>query len=124
MGDWRFLSNHGYTLLCIARDPNMRMRDIADSVGITERAAHRIVSELVEGGYVNRARQGNRNHYEVQPDVPMRHPLVQEHSIGEILAVLANRPEGDSRTARADGLSERRRGERRAIQGQATARSR
>jgi len=109
MGDWRFLSNHGYALLCIARDPNMRMRDIADSVGITERAAHRIVSDLVEDGYVKRERQGNRNRYEVQPDVPMRHPLVQDHSIGEILAVLANRPE----VARADGLAERRRGERR-----------
>lgn len=91
MGDWRFLSNHGYALLCIARDPDIRIRDIADSVEITERAAHRIVSDLVEAGYLRRERHGNRNRYEVQLDVPMRHQLVRDHWIGEILAVLVNR---------------------------------
>src|SRR4051812_30806466 len=75
-------------LVCVARDPGSRLRDIADCIGITERAAHRIVSELVEEGYLTRERQGNRNRYEVQPDMPMRHPLLQDHWIGELLAVL------------------------------------
>lgn len=114
MGDWSFLSNHGLAMLCIARDPSMRMRDIGDAIGIKERAAHRIVNDLVEAGYVTRERQGNRNHYQVRAEVPMRHPLVQAHSIGEILAVLADqRWVVDNRPTPSDGLPERRRGERR-----------
>ncbi len=71
---WTFLSNHGHVLLAIARDPEARMRDIASRVGITERAAQLIVSDLVAGGYVERSRSGRRNSYRIVPGQPFRHP--------------------------------------------------
>jgi DNA-binding transcriptional ArsR family regulator len=86
--DWSLLTNHGHALLCVARDPEMTLRRIGDCVGITERAAHRIVSDLVEAGYLEKRREGTRNRYQIKPDVPMRHPLVQDHWVGELLAVL------------------------------------
>lgn len=101
MRDWGFLSNHGLALLCLARDPDLRIREVAAAVGITERAAHRLVNELVEGGYLERERVGRRNRYEIAPDVAMRHPLLEEHWIGELLVVLAGLPDrrssGDGR---------------------------
>jgi predicted transcriptional regulator len=72
----------------VAHDPGIRLRDIAVAVGITERAAHRILSELVEEGYVLRQRTGRRNRYQVVPELPLRHPLVQEREVGELLEVL------------------------------------
>ena len=65
-GDWDFLTNHAHVLLCVAHDPDVRLRDIAASVGITERGAHRIISQLVEEGYLTRERQGRRNRYKVE----------------------------------------------------------
>ncbi len=88
MSDWTFLTNHTHVLLCVARDPGARLRDVAEVVGITERAAQRIVAELEEAGYLTRSRDGRRNRYEVHPDVPLRHPLEREHAVGEILDVL------------------------------------
>ena len=85
---WDFLTNHAHVLVCVAHDPGARLRDIATAVGITERAAHRILSELVADGYVLRERQGRRNRYEVVVDLPLRHPLVQERELGELLEVL------------------------------------
>jgi DNA-binding MarR family transcriptional regulator len=85
---WDFLTNHAHVLLCVAHDPGIRLRDIAAAVGITERAAHKILSDLVDEGYVTRERNGRRNHYEVKPDLPLRHPLVQEREVGDLLAVL------------------------------------
>lgn len=85
---WDFLTNHAHVLICVAHDPQMRLRDIATAVGITERAAHRIVSELVDEGYVLRERQGRRNSYQVVPGLPLRHPLVEESEVGELLGVL------------------------------------
>jgi DNA-binding MarR family transcriptional regulator len=85
---WDFLTNHAHVLLCVAHDPGIRLRDIAGAVGITERAAHKILSDLVDEGYVTRERNGRRNHYEVKPDLPLRHPLVQEREVGDLLAVL------------------------------------
>jgi DNA-binding MarR family transcriptional regulator len=85
---WDFLTNHAHVLTCIADDPGIRLRDIAAAVGITERAAHRILSELVAEGYVRRERQGRRNRYTVITDRPMRHPLVQEREIGDLLEIL------------------------------------
>jgi predicted transcriptional regulator len=85
---WDFLTNHAHVLVCVARDPGIRLRDIAAAVGITERAAHRILSELVAGGYVLRERQGRRNHYQVVPELPLRHPLVEEGEVGDLLEVL------------------------------------
>ena len=88
MPQWSFLTNHAHVLLCIAHDPASRLRDISDAVGITERAAHRILSELVEEGYVARERVGRRNRYQVKPELPLRHPLVQGREVGDLLAVL------------------------------------
>ncbi|MSO41972.1 MAG: MarR family transcriptional regulator [Solirubrobacterales bacterium] len=85
---WDFLTNHAHVLVCVARDPGIRMRDIAAAVGITERAAHRIVSELVGEGYVLRERQGRRNRYEVRAELPLRHPLAQEREVGDLLTLL------------------------------------
>ena len=87
---WTFLTNHGQVLLCIARDPAARIRDIAEAVGITERAAQRIIAELIAGGYVEVRRVGRRNEYRINENAPMRHPLARERGIGEILAVLAD----------------------------------
>ena len=88
MPDWTFLTNHAHVLLCVSRDPEARLRDVADAVGITERAAQRIVAELEEGGYLTRSREGRRNRYEVHADVPLRHPVERDHAVGEILDVL------------------------------------
>ena len=89
---WDLLTNHAHVLLCVAHDPGIRVRDIADAVGITERAAHRILSELVEEGYVLRKRDGRRNRYEVRHELPLPHPLLQERQVGELLELL--RPAG------------------------------
>jgi DNA-binding MarR family transcriptional regulator len=85
---WRFLSNHTQVLLSLQRDPDARLRDIAQHVGITERAAQRIVADLVESGYVESERIGRRNHYRVNTDAAMRHPAQEGHEIGELLDLL------------------------------------
>ena len=85
---WRFLSNHTQVLLCIQRDPDVRFRDIAQMVGITERAAQRIVADLIESGYVESDRIGRRNHYRVNTEIAMRHPAQEGHDIGELLRLL------------------------------------
>ncbi len=86
---WTFLTNHGHVLVCIAGDPGIRGRDIATRVGITERAAQAIIADLVGEGYVNRTRIGRRNHYEINPDQPLRHPVEQPHSVGELLQLVS-----------------------------------
>jgi DNA-binding MarR family transcriptional regulator len=85
---WRFVTNHTQALLCIARDPDVRMRDLAATIGITERAAQRIVSDLIEAGFVERERIGRRNRYVVNTDRQMRHPSQEGHEIGELLDLL------------------------------------
>lgn len=94
---WTFLSNHGHVLICIAEDNEIRGRDIADRVGITERAAQSIVADLVEAGYVSRDRVGRRNQYEIHPELPLRHPVEAEHSVGELLMALGKK--GQTRRA-------------------------
>jgi uncharacterized membrane protein len=89
---WDFLTNHAHVLVCVNDDPGVRLRDIASTVGITERAAHRIVSELVDGGYLLREREGRRNHYTVKNDLPLRHPLGGGRKIGELLTLLKPAP--------------------------------
>jgi DNA-binding IclR family transcriptional regulator len=91
MPEYQFLTNHAQVLLCVAHDPGIRLRDIAETVGITERSAHRIVSELVDDGYVARERIGRRNIYKVEPDLPLIHALnreTQQRRIGDLLEVL------------------------------------
>lgn len=89
---WTFLTNHALVLLCVARDPQTRLRDIAERVGITERAAHRIVTDLEAAGYLTRHRKGNRNHYEIHPELPFRHPTNEDHAVGEMLKVMLRKP--------------------------------
>jgi predicted transcriptional regulator len=84
----RFLTNHALVLVCVAYDPGVRLRDVAATIGVTERAAHRILSELVEEGYVQREREGRRNRYQVVPNLPLGHPLDQEQEVGDLLEVL------------------------------------
>ena len=98
---WTFLTNHGHVLVCIATDPGVRGRDIAARVGITERAAQAIIADLVHEGYVTRTRVGRRNHYEINPDQPLRHPVEQPHSIGELLRLVAGLGPGRGRRATA-----------------------
>jgi len=83
-----FLTNHAHVLLCVARDAGIRHRDLAEQVGITERAAQRIVADLVEAGYLERTRVGRRNTYQLHTELPLRHPLERNHHIGEVLAAL------------------------------------
>ncbi|TFC93110.1 MULTISPECIES: winged helix-turn-helix domain-containing protein [Cryobacterium] len=90
MATWTFLTNHAHVLLCVADNPNVRLRDVAVQVGITERAAQRIVSELEEAGYLNREREGRRNTYRLNTAMPLRHPLDRDHRIGELLSAFAN----------------------------------
>jgi predicted ArsR family transcriptional regulator len=85
---WHFLTSHAQVLLCIEQNPDVRLRDIAVTVGITERAAQRIVSDLVDAGYVTREREGRRNRYALDRSIPMRHPSQFNHEIGELLDVL------------------------------------
>jgi predicted ArsR family transcriptional regulator len=96
--NWVFLSNHAHVLLCIARDPDARTRDIADQVGITERAAQRLVADLIADGYVKRTKNGRRNHYDVNREGSLRHPVLGDLEIGPLLDLL-----------HADGRSERSR---------------
>jgi DNA-binding IclR family transcriptional regulator len=83
------LTNHARVLLCIAKDPRIRLREIGDAIGITERAAHRIVAELVEAGYITRRRRGRRNEYTIQADLPLPEPLARGQNVGNLLAILA-----------------------------------
>ena len=85
---WRFVTNHTQVLLCIARDPDVRTRDIAQMVGITERATQRIVADLVEAGFVTVERVGRRNRYAIDRETAMRHEAQAGHPIGELLDVL------------------------------------
>lgn len=99
MPDWTFLTNHAHVLLCVARDPEARLRDVADDVGITERAAQRIVTDLVDAGYLERQREGRRNRYRLHTELPLRHPLERDHAIGEILQVLTRPKRPPARVA-------------------------
>jgi DNA-binding MarR family transcriptional regulator len=87
---WTFLSNHGHVLLCIARDPNVRVREIAQSVGITERAVQRILGELEAARIIGRTRHGRRTHYEINERQPLRHPIEAGHSIGELVRLIGS----------------------------------
>ena len=90
-GSWTFLTNHAHVLLCLAADPDLRLRDVAARVGITERATQRILHDLVEAGYVTRSRVGRRNRYELVRTGPLRHSLEAGHSVGELIEALASR---------------------------------
>jgi DNA-binding IclR family transcriptional regulator len=85
---WTFLSNHGHVLLLIARDPEIRLGDVAKRVGITERAVQRIIADLEAGHYIRRERWGRRNRYHLQPDLPLRHPLEAHRPLRALMALI------------------------------------
>ncbi|HET8724033.1 MAG TPA: winged helix-turn-helix domain-containing protein [Anaeromyxobacteraceae bacterium] len=90
---WTFLSNHGHVLVCLARDPDVRVREIATRVGISERAVLRILGELEEAGYVRRIREGRRTRYALQAGLPLRHPVEAHRSVGDLVAAVGAPPE-------------------------------
>ena len=90
--EWTFLTNHAHVLVCLAEEPDIRGRDVAARVGITERSAQAIIADLVAAGYVTRSREGRRNRYGIDAAAPLRHPLERDHTVGELLATLGRHP--------------------------------
>ena len=88
MSEWSLLSTHGLVLVCVARHPGARLREIAECVGITERAVQRVLGDLCTEGYVCRERVGRRNSYEIRPDLPLRHPALDDRRLSDLLAGL------------------------------------
>ncbi len=82
---WTYLTNHSHVLICLAQDPTSRLRDVADRIGITERAVQMIVADLESAGVLVRHREGRRNRYEIRPDQPLRHPVEWHRSVRELL---------------------------------------
>ncbi|MBL8173320.1 MAG: winged helix-turn-helix transcriptional regulator [Bryobacterales bacterium] len=100
---WTFLTNYSHVLLSIAADPAIRLRDVAERVGITERAAQRIVADLIEAGYLTSEKEGRRNRYQVNEELPLRHPIEQHRQVADLLALLEplrsrHSPEAKKRT--------------------------
>lgn len=91
METWTFLTNYGHVLLCIAADPEIRLKDVADKVGITERSTQRIVADLVEEGYLKLIKVGRRNRYQLRLDLPLRHPIERKNEIGVLLKLLGGK---------------------------------
>ena len=110
MANWSFLTNHGRALLCLARDPEARLRDVAAELGITERRAYAIVVDLTNAGYVIKSREGRRNRYEIQDHLPLPEPNAREGAIGDVLNLL-----GNSRQRQAPGRGARSGKERRRL---------
>jgi predicted transcriptional regulator len=88
-GTWTFLTNHSHVLICLARDPQLRLRDLAEQVGITERAVQGIVKDLEAAGCLTRHREGRRNRYDIVTDRPMRHRVERQHVVGDLLGAMA-----------------------------------
>lgn len=88
MQSWSFLTNHGRVLLCIARDPGARLRDVAASLAITERSAHAIIADLTAAGCIVKHKHGRRNRYQIQEHLPLPEPASLEPAIGDVLAML------------------------------------
>jgi len=101
---WRFLTNHAHVLVCIADDPGIRLRDIGERVGITERGAHRIVVELAAAGYITRQRNGRRIQYTINAHLPLPDPIVREQNVAGLLKILTANP-GAQSTRRSGGGS-------------------
>jgi len=95
---WTFLSNHAHVLVCLARDSDARLRDVAEQVGLTERAVHRIVTELEHAGVITRIREGRRNHYELDFSISLRHALEANRTVGSLLELLLEPGETGQKT--------------------------
>ena len=94
---WTFLSNHAHVLLLLAQDPELRLRDIADRVGITERAVQKIIAELESGSVLTRTRDGRRNRYTIHPDRPLRHPVEAHRTVGDLIRMVQRDPNNPPR---------------------------
>ncbi|MFC5291306.1 helix-turn-helix transcriptional regulator [Actinokineospora guangxiensis] len=93
---WTFLSNHAHVLLCLAADPDQTLPVIAERVGITSRGVQLIITDLIEGGYIERTKIGRRNHYRINPGGHLRHPLEAHHSIADLITALGPRRSSDA----------------------------
>jgi len=100
MAEWSFLTNHARVLVCIAHDPGVRLRDIASTLGITERSAYGIVTELTVAGYVVKEKDGRRNRYRIQGHLPLPESIGRERTVGEVLDVLVDARLLEERTER------------------------
>lgn len=102
VGDWTFLTKHGQAMLLLANDPELRLRDIADALEVTERTAFGIVADLTEAEYLIKERDGRRNRYTIQAHLPLRDAIVRERTVGEVLALLGDvdKPRRRGRSAR------------------------
>lgn len=96
-GTWTFLTNHSHVLLCIAEDPEARMRDLADRVGITERAVQRIIDDLAESGYLEIEREGRRNRYSVHEQQRLRHPVEAHCELSGLIGLVLGKPQNRGR---------------------------
>jgi hypothetical protein len=103
--NWTFLTNHAQVLVCIADDPGVRLREIGERVGITERAAHRIVVELAAAGYITRQRNGRRNQYTINAHHPVHDPIAREQNVGQLLEILTAPHESGRDDHRTDTAS-------------------
>ena len=112
MPSWTFLTTHARALLLVAKDPGVRLRDIADSLDITERSAFGIITDLVEAGYVIKEKDGRRNRYHIQAHLPLPEPTIQERTVGEVLSLLAGTGLDASRGLTASGKGKDRRAHR------------
>jgi DNA-binding IclR family transcriptional regulator len=108
MPEWSFLTNHARALLCIAHDPGIRLRDVATTLGITERSAYRIVTDLATDGYIVKERDGRRNRYQIQDHLPLPGATNGERTVGEVLDLLVET--GARRAPRATRAKSRARG--------------
>jgi predicted transcriptional regulator len=100
---FRFVTNHAHVLQVIAADPNARLRDVAETVGITERTAADLVNDLEAAGYLTKSREGRRNHYVVHENLPLRHPQHRHHTVGDLIRFLEEPPIRTARRSTADG---------------------
>ena len=106
-GSWTFFTNHAHVLICLASDPDLRIRDLAPMVGITERAVQRILRELVEGGFLEIEKVGRRNHYTVRPDSHLRHPVEAHATVGALIGVIRSmKDDSESGLDAGDSMSE------------------
>lgn len=101
---WRFLTNHAFVLVCVACTPDIRLREIAERARISERTARQIVGDLIEAGYLEAKRVGRRKLYGVHPNLPLRHPLLRDHQVVDLLRSVAESVEDQERSSSASSM--------------------
>ena len=89
--NWTFLTNHGHVLIILSRNPGIRISELADEIGISERQISNILKDLYDSGYVSKMREGRRNRYEISPDAPLRHQTNQDHTVKELIEILGGK---------------------------------